>query len=167
MGLTDTALSKHGDEDSPLAFWQLTCSPACPLRTAALRILSGQGASTGVERIWSAAVISLPPNRRSLSSSRLMQLVNCKSNVHLLPDAAMLESLGVVQKILTADFQSLWQEIQEVEVEEQAAAASASASARDAAAMQLSGSDAEGNEDDIAGVDPALAEAAEEFDLFA
>ena len=35
------------------------------------------------------------------------------------------------------------------------------------AAMQLFGSDAEGNEDDIAGVDSALAEAAEEFDLFA
>jgi hypothetical protein len=42
--------AKHGGDDSPLKFWQVSCPKSCLLRKAALRILNGKAAALGVER---------------------------------------------------------------------------------------------------------------------
>jgi hypothetical protein len=75
-------LAKHGGDESPLTFWQVSC-PNSLLRKPALRILSGKAAALEVERLWSAARITLTINRCSILTSRQMQLLKCKHNVFL------------------------------------------------------------------------------------
>jgi hypothetical protein len=94
LGVSDDLLSAHTDEDSPLAFWQITCPRKLLLRIPASRVLSGKAAALGVERLWSAARLTLTDNRRSMLSARLMQLLQVKLNVNLLNDSALLETLG-------------------------------------------------------------------------
>jgi hypothetical protein len=85
-------LAKHGDDDSPLTFWQVSCPNSCLLRKAALRILRGKAAALGVERLLSAARITLKVNLRSILASRQMPLLSCKLNVGLLEDIVFLTS---------------------------------------------------------------------------
>jgi hypothetical protein len=70
IGIRDKVLSQHDDNDSPLAFWQLSCPPSCLLRTVALRVLSGKAVSLGVERLWLYARAVLTDTRCSM----MMQL---------------------------------------------------------------------------------------------
>jgi hypothetical protein len=119
LRITDELLAKHGDDDSPLTFWQVSCPNSCLLRKAALRILSGKAAALGVERLWSAARITLTDIRRSMLTSRLMQLLKCKLNVGLLEDRVFLDKLCV--KLLEDDlaFQSIFDDLLQFEEEEQ------------------------------------------------
>jgi hypothetical protein len=87
--ISNKLLSEHDDKVSPLAFWQLTCSPSCLLRTVALRVLSGKAASLGVERLWSYARAVLTDNRRSILMQRMMQLLQVKMNGMLLQGEAL------------------------------------------------------------------------------
>jgi hypothetical protein len=95
LRITDELLAKHGEDDSPLTFWQVSCPKSCLLLKAALRILSGKAAVLGVECLWSAARITLTDNRRSMLTSRLMQLLKCKLNVGFLEDSIFLDKLCV------------------------------------------------------------------------
>lgn len=79
LGISEHLLSKHGDSESPLAFYQLTC-PKGLLRTFALRIHAVKAAALGVERLWSYARSTLTPQRRSMHTHRLMQLMHVKMN---------------------------------------------------------------------------------------
>jgi hypothetical protein len=103
LGITEQHLKEHGDDDSPLTFWHVTCPPGCLLRQAALRILCGKASALGVERLWSAARLTLTDNRRSLATTRLMQLMQCKMNLSLLNDSSLLHSLGA--RVLDDDFE--------------------------------------------------------------
>jgi hypothetical protein len=116
--ITDELLAKHGDDDSPLTFWLVSCPKSSLLRNAALHIKSGKAAALGVERLWSAARITLTDNRRSMLTSRLMQLLKCKLNVGLLEVSVLLDKLCV--KLLENDlkFQSIFDNL--LQVEEQA-----------------------------------------------
>jgi hypothetical protein len=80
IGISNKLLSEHDDNDSPLAFWQLTRPPSCLLRAVALRVLSGKAASPGVERLWSYARAVLTDSRRSILMQRMMQLLHVKMN---------------------------------------------------------------------------------------
>jgi hypothetical protein len=80
LHITDE-LAKHGCDDSPLTFWQVSCPNSCLLRKAALRILSGKATALGVQRLWSVVRITLTINRLSILPSRQMQLLKCKLNV--------------------------------------------------------------------------------------
>ena len=106
LRITDELLANHGEDDSPLTFWQVSCPAACLLRKAA---------ALGVERLWSAARVTLTNNRRSMLTSRLMQLLKCKLNVRLLDDTVFLDSLCV--KLLEDDleFQSIFEDMLQFE----------------------------------------------------
>jgi hypothetical protein len=80
IGIMDKLLREHDDNDSPLAFWQLTCPASCLLQTVALYVLSGKAAALSVERLWSYARAILTDNRRSM----LMQLQQVQMNGILL-----------------------------------------------------------------------------------
>jgi hypothetical protein len=51
LKITDKLLAQHGDDDSPVAFWQLSCPHTCLLREPVLRILCAKAAALGVERL--------------------------------------------------------------------------------------------------------------------
>jgi hypothetical protein len=115
LGISEELLAAHTDEDSPLAFWQIACPRKLLLRIPALRLLCGKAAALGVERLWSAARLTLTDNRRSMLSARLMQLLQVKLNVHLLNDSALLETLGA--HLLQEDqlFDSIFDDLQQFE----------------------------------------------------
>jgi hypothetical protein len=105
----------HGGDDSPLTFWKVSCPNSCLLRKAALRILSGKAAALGVERLWSAARITLTVNRCSILTSCLMQLLKCTLKLGLLEDSVFYDKLCM--KLLEDDleFQSTFDELLQFE----------------------------------------------------
>jgi hypothetical protein len=113
-------LSEHDGNDSPLAFWQLTCPPSCLLRTVALRV-SGKAALLGVERLWSYARAVLKDNRRSM----LMQLLQVKMNGMLLDGEALSRCAKSMSAMIDneASFESIFDDLQQFDEEEQAGCA--------------------------------------------
>jgi hypothetical protein len=95
LKITDELRAQHGDDASPVAFWQLSCPHTCWLHEPALRILCAKAAALGVERLWSAARITLTDNRNPINTARLMQLLHLKLNIGLLEDSAFLDSICV------------------------------------------------------------------------
>ena len=81
--------------------------------------LSGKAAALGLERLWSAARITLTDNRRSMLPSRLMQLLKCKLHVRLLDNSVYLDSL--YEKLLEDDleFQSIHEDMLQFEEQDQ------------------------------------------------
>jgi hypothetical protein len=62
-------------------------------KTNAFAILCAKAAALGVERLWSAARITLTDNRKLIKTARLMQLLQLKLNMGLLEDSAFLDSM--------------------------------------------------------------------------
>jgi hypothetical protein len=93
-------------------------------REPALRILCAKAAALGVERLWSAARITLTDNRRSIKTARLMQLLQLKLNIGLLEDSALLDSMCVklVEDNFCA-FESIFEDVVSFDEEERAAEA--------------------------------------------
>ena len=122
LGISDKLLRQHDDGDTPLAFWQLTCPASCLLRTVALRVLSGKAAALGVERLWSYARVVLTDNRRSMLTSRLMQLLQVKMNGNLLEGERLSTCAKQVAAMLDdgASFESIFDDLAQFEEEEQA-----------------------------------------------
>jgi hypothetical protein len=114
-------LSEHNDNDSPLAFWQLTCPPSCLLQTVALRVLSGKAALLGVERLWSYARAVLKDIRRSM----LMQLLQVKMNGMLLDGEALSRCAKSMSAMIDneASFESIFDDLQQFDEEDQAGCA--------------------------------------------
>jgi hypothetical protein len=125
IGISNKLLSEHDDNDSPLAFWQLTCPPSCLLRTVALRVLSGKAASLGVERLWSYARAVLTDNRRSILMQRMMQLLQVKMNGMLLEGEALSHCAKSMSAMIDneASFESIFDDLQQFEEQEQAGCA--------------------------------------------
>jgi hypothetical protein len=121
IGISNKLLSEHDDNDSPLAFWQLTCPPSCLLRTVALRVLASKAASLGVERLWSYARAVLTDNRHSI----LMQLLQVKMNRMLLEGEALSHCAKSMSTMIDneASFESIFDDLQQFEEEEQAGCA--------------------------------------------
>ena len=76
-------------------FWQVTAPRAIALRKVALRLFACVAAALAVERLWSSHRLALSHRRRLLNSGRLMLLMYCKMNMHMLEDDAELSNLGV------------------------------------------------------------------------
>jgi hypothetical protein len=57
-----------------------------------LREQQDTAAALGIERLWSLSRTALTDNRKSMHSSRLMQLVKLKQNMHLFGDDNFLSS---------------------------------------------------------------------------
>jgi hypothetical protein len=125
IGISDKLLSEHEDNDSPLAFWQLTCLPSCLLWTVALRVLSGKAAPLGVERLWSYARAVLTDNHRSMLMQRMMQLLQVKMNWMLLEGEALSRCAKSMSAMIDneASFESIFDDLQQFEEEEQAGCA--------------------------------------------
>jgi hypothetical protein len=123
LKITDELLAQHGDDDSPVAFWQLSCPHTCLLREPALRILCAKAAALGVERLWSAARITLTDNRRLIKTARLMQLLQLKLNMGLLEDSAFLDSMCVKLVEDNFAFESIFEDVVSFDEEERAAEA--------------------------------------------
>jgi hypothetical protein len=123
IGISNKLLSEH--DDSPVAFWRLTCPPSCLLRTVALRVLSGKAASLGVERLWSYARAVLTDNRRSILMQRMMQLLQVKMNGMLLKGEALSHCAKSMSAMIDneASFESIFDDLQQFEEEEQAGCA--------------------------------------------
>lgn len=119
IGIEEESLAKHDDGDSPVDFWQLTCPQTVDLRLVALRLLAAKPTSLGVERLWSAARLTLTDNRRSMRSERLMQLLCVKMNMHMLGDGGLLEALGIDPNSSQCTFKSIWDDLQSTEETEQ------------------------------------------------
>lgn len=156
LKIKDVDLDDVTESDSPVDFWQLSCPASCILRVAALRISVGKASSLGVERLWSGARAILTDCRRLMHSIRLMQLLNCKMNMHLLCDSTILESLGVKEQLSDANVYSLFEECERYEEEEQSLALALDCS-----------SDGDGGQD-VEAQQVAVAEelAEDELDLF-
>jgi hypothetical protein len=118
IGISDKLSSQHND--SPLAFWQLTCPPSCLLRTVALTVLSGKAASLGVERVLSYARAVLTDNRRSMLMQRMMQLPQVKMNGMLLEWEALSCCAKSTSAMIDnqASFESIFDDLQHFEEEE-------------------------------------------------
>lgn len=108
------ALNEVQASDAPIAFWQLEVPPTSPLRQVALRIFTLKAAASGVERLWSGARQAWSPNRRAMSSARLMQLLHVKQNLDLLEGSEYLETLGVPARALRNPvvFDSIFEELE-------------------------------------------------------
>jgi hypothetical protein len=117
LGITDNLLGQHDDSDSPLAFWQLTCSTKCLLRQAALRCLTGKAAAIGVERLFSFARCTLTDNRQSINTPRLMQLLQMKMNGHFLEGGRMSDCADEFMRMVEeeAGFNSIYEDIAQME----------------------------------------------------
>ena len=113
-------MKEVSDSESPLEFWQLQVPPACSIRKAALRILSGKPSALRCERLWSSAKLVFSENRRSLATSRMMQLLNLKCNASLLDGERVEDALDVLDQLKT-DFESIFEDVALAEEEEQAA----------------------------------------------
>jgi hypothetical protein len=112
LGIKTSELSAVGDAEHPSTFWQLACNPEVVLRAAAMRLFTLLALALGVERLWSGARSTLTDTRRSMSSTRLVELLPLKMNAGLLNDDAMLERLGVHGSAVQAlDFDDLYEEI--------------------------------------------------------
>jgi hypothetical protein len=101
-------LAQHGDDDSPLAFWQVCHPNSCLLRKA---VLSGKATALGGERLWSAARITLTVNRLSILTSRMLQLLKCKLNVGLLEDSVFVDKLCMKLLEDELEFQSIFNHV--------------------------------------------------------
>jgi hypothetical protein len=159
LHITNELLAKHGDDDGPLTFWQVSCPDSCLLRKAVLRILSGKATALGVERLWSAARITLTDNRRSMLMSRLMQPLKCKLNVGLLEDSVFLDKLCVKLLEDGLEFQSIFNDLLQFEEQEQI---------EEQARLQLAQQGRAEEDEEASQDDDALVVAEdEEFDVFA
>ena len=67
-----------------------------------------------LERLWSGARLAWSPNRRAVSSARLMQLLHVKQNLDLLEGSEYLETLGVPARALRNPvvFDSIFEELE-------------------------------------------------------
>lgn len=87
----------------------------------------------GVERLWSACRLALSDRRRSLSSGRLMLLMFCKMNMHLLSDDAELRNLGVSKLVTSQGFVDLFEDLVQLEEAEMVQAMRAAVAYEEAA----------------------------------
>jgi hypothetical protein len=101
ISISDKLLSQHDDNDSSLAFWQLTCPPPCLLRTVAFRVLSGKAASLSVERLWFYARAVLRDNRRSM-------LMQSHTRSHLQPRLLVCPSYLLLRRPSAPTAAMLW-----------------------------------------------------------
>jgi hypothetical protein len=112
LGIKTSELAAVGDAEHPSTFWQLACHPDVVLRDAAMRLFTLLASALGVERLWSGARSTLTDTRRSMSSTRLVELLLVKMNAGVLNDDAMLECLGVHGSVVQAlDFDDLYEEV--------------------------------------------------------
>ena len=122
-GVSEELLDQYGDDDSPIAFWQLSCPPENLLRAIALRILPAKAAAAGVERLWSCARATFTPNRRSLRTPRLMQLLQLKTNGHMLGSDDLDQQQAALLAALNGEttFESVFDDVLAFEEEEELA----------------------------------------------
>jgi hypothetical protein len=116
----------------------------------------------GVERLWSFAGATLTDQRRSLLSTRLIQLLQVKMNAHLLEGAeqtvfGLQELLGELNS--DAAFASIFEELEQIDEAEQLAVKQSSMQDKEQPVDLGSEPD-----DDVAGVQNS--EEQEEVDLF-
>jgi hypothetical protein len=92
LGIAEEALDKVTDSDAPSVLFCFDCPTKLALREAVLREQQDKAAALGIERLWSLSRTALTDNRKSMHSSRLMQLVKLKQNMHLFGDDNFLSS---------------------------------------------------------------------------
>jgi hypothetical protein len=118
LGIAEEALDKVTDSDAPSVLFCFDCPTKLALREAVLRVQQDTAAALGVERLWSLSRTALRDNRKSMHSSRLMQLVKLKQNMHLFEDVNFLSSLSIIDLLSAGNFDDLLSDMVAFEEEE-------------------------------------------------